>query len=173
MKAVERDPDRRVVGAAHHLPRVAVVADVPAPGEGFETHPKLALVSAFTEFMKIRCRAVDPAQRVWRNVAADHQEVAAQLAHEIELAFGSGERPAALWFRHAFEIAEWLERHDAESERGHHAPDVLRRAVERQQITLEDFDARESRRRNRLELFRQSAAQRNRHDRSVHNVRSS
>ena len=158
MKAVEREPDRRVVGAAHHLPRVAVVVDVPSPGERLEPNPKLALVSPFTELMKIRRRAVDPAQRVWRNVAADHQEVAAQLAHEIELAFGSGERPAALWFRHAFEIAEWLERHDAESERRSHAAHVLRRAVERQQIALEDFDTRESRRRNRLELFRQSAA---------------
>src|SRR5688500_15715433 len=124
MKTVEREPDRRVVGAAHHLPRVAVVTDVPSPGEGLEPNPELALVSPFTELMKIRRCTVNPAQRVWCNVAADHQEVAAQLAHEIELAFGPGESTAALWFGHAFEITSWLGRQDATYEGRRHAEAV-------------------------------------------------
>ena len=168
MEAVERQPDRRVVGAAHHLPGVAVVADVFPPRQRLESDADAALLRPLAKLVKVRRRAVDPAERVRRDIAADHQQVAAKLAHQIELAFGPGKGAAPLRLRHAFEIAERLERHDLQAELRHHAGDILRRAVERQQIALEDLDAGESRRRGRFQLFREPAAERNGCDRGLH-----
>src|SRR5260221_8093780 len=149
-----------MVGAAHQLPGIAVVADVFAPGQRLEADADAALRRALAELVKVRGGALDAAERIRRDIAADHQEVAAELAHQVELAFGAGKGAAPLRLRHAFEIAERLERHDLQAKRRHDAGDVLRRAVERQQIALEDLDAGESGRRDGLELLREPAAQR-------------
>ena len=117
MEAVERQPDRRMVGAAHHLPGVAVVADVPAPGQRLEADADAALLRALAELVEVGGGAVDAAERIRRDVAADHQQVAAEFAHQVELALGAGEGAAALRLRHALEIAERLERHDLQAER--------------------------------------------------------
>src|SRR5262245_26480706 len=148
-----------MISSAHHLPGVAVVADVAAPRERLEADANAALLCPLAEFVQIRRSAVDAAERVGRDIAADHQKVAAQIAHQIELALGAGESAAALWLRHALEIAEGLKRDDLESQRGHHVGDIARRSVERQKIVLENFDASEARRCDRLEFFRKSAAE--------------
>ena len=168
VEGVEGEPDRRVIGAPHHFPRVTVVADVPPPGERLESDTNPSGPSPLAELMEVGRGAIDPAQRVGRHVAADHQKVAAQLFHQVELALGPGKRAAALRFGHPLEITKRLERNDGKSERCRDAADILWRAVERQQIAFEDFDTCEARRCNGLELLGQSAAERYRCDRGLH-----
>ena len=168
VEAVERQPDRRVVGAPHHLPGVAVIVDVTAPGQRLEADLDAALAGALAELAEVGGGAIDAALRVGRDVAADHHQVAAELAHQVELALGAREGAAALRLRHALEIAERLECDDLQAERGDHARDVARRAVKRQQIAFENFHAGEARGGDRFELFGQSAAERNRCDRGLH-----
>ena len=57
-----------------------------------------------------------PPDAVGRYVAADHQEVAAELLHDVELALGAGENPRALGVGHALEVAERLQCDDVEAE---------------------------------------------------------
>src|SRR5262249_38713067 len=164
VEAVEGQSNRWMVGPAYHLPGVAVVVDVAAPGQRLEAEPDAALGSAFAEFVEIGGGAVDATLRVGCNVAANHHQVAAELAHQIEFAFGPRECARPLRLRHAFEIAEWLERDDLEAERADQPRDVARRAVEGEKIALEQFHADEASRGGRLKLFGQSTAQRNGRD---------
>ena len=159
MEGVEDEPDRRVVGAAHDLPGVAVVADVAAPGEGLVADAQAAFRRALAELAEIRGGAVDAAERIRRNIAAHEKEIAAELRHDVELALGAGERLAAVRLRHALEVAEGLEGDDLKPEVGGHPAHFGRGAVERQEIVLEDLDALELRGRDGLELLRQRAAQ--------------
>ena len=128
-------------------------------GYASQSDADAAFFRALAEFVKVRRGAFDAAERIRSDVGADHQEIAAELPHQVELAFGAGKGAAPLRLRHALEIAERLERHDLQAERRHDAGDVLRRAVERQQIALEDLDAGEPGRRDRLELLGEPAAQ--------------
>ena len=125
-----------MVGAADDLPGIAVVVDVTAPGERLEPHAHAALRGALTQLMEIRGGAVDPAEAFRRHVAANHQQIAAKLRHQIEFALGANEVARAFVGRHAFEIAERLKGHDLQAEIFGGASDILRRAVKRQQIVL-------------------------------------
>jgi hypothetical protein len=168
VKRVEHEPDGGMVGAAHRLPRVAIVVDVAAPGERLEADAQAALRRALAELAQIGRRAVDAAEAVGRDVGADEQQVGAELLHQVELALGAGEGAGALRGRHALEIAEGLQRDDGEAEFLDHAAHGARRAVEGEEIVLEDLDALEARGRDRRQLLVQGAAQRNRRDRSLH-----
>ena len=79
VEGVEDQPDRRVVGAAHDLPGVAVVVDVAAPGQRLEADAQAALCRALAELAEVGGGAVDAAERIGRDVAADQQEIAAEL----------------------------------------------------------------------------------------------
>src|SRR4051812_20893112 len=103
-----------MVRSPHNLPRVAVIVDVPPPGERLEPDAQPASCSALAEFVEIGGRPVDPGERIGRDVAADHQEITTQLLHDVELAFGPCENLGSLWLGHPFEIPEGLERDRAE-----------------------------------------------------------
>ena len=90
VEGVEHQADRGMVGAAHRLPGVAVVVDVPAPGQRLEGDPHAAAGGAVTQLAQVGGGAVDAAQAVGRDVGADHQEIAVQLLHDVELALGAG-----------------------------------------------------------------------------------
>ena len=79
-----------MVGAPHHLPGVAVIADVAAPGQRLEADAQAALGRPLAKLVEIGRRPVDAAERVGGDIAADHQQVALQLLHQIELALGTG-----------------------------------------------------------------------------------
>ena len=89
VKTVENDADRRMVGAPHDLPGVAVVVDMPAPGQRLESDAQAAARGQLAEFAKIVGGAVDAAERNWRYVAADQQQIGPKLLHQVELALGS------------------------------------------------------------------------------------
>ncbi len=160
MKGVKHKADRGMRGAPHRLPGIAVIVDVTAPRQCFETDPHAAAARALAERMKISRGTVDAAEALRRDVGADEQQIAAELRHEIELAFGAREVALASLRRHALEIAERLKRDDLKPEIGDHRADFGRRTVERQQIVLEDFDALEAGIGNRRELLGEIAAER-------------
>ena len=120
VEAVEDQADVRMIGAAHDLPGVAVVVDVPAPGERLVADAQAALGRALAEFAEIGGGAVDAAQRHRRDVGADQHQVGAELLHQVELALGPVEGAGALRLRHALEIAERLEQGDLQPEVAHH-----------------------------------------------------
>jgi hypothetical protein len=84
--------------------------------------------------------------------------------YQVELALGAGDGAGALRLGHALEVAERLKGEDLQAEPFHHAGDVARRAVEGQEIGLEDLDAVEPGRRDRLQLLGEPAAERDRSD---------
>ena len=75
VEGVEHQPDRRMIGAAHDLPGVAIVVDVPAPGERLETDAHAALGGAFAKLVEIGGGPVDAAERCratrWSKPARD------------------------------------------------------------------------------------------------------
>src|SRR4029077_10509261 len=110
VETVEHKPDRPVVGSPHHFPGVTVIVDMTAPGQRLKTHAQAMLCRAFAKFAKIGGAAIDAAKGFRRHIAAHQQQVAGQFLHEIELAFSTVEGALTLRVRHAFEIAERLER---------------------------------------------------------------
>ena len=96
VEAVEHQADGRMVGAAHRLPGVAVVVDVAAPGQRLEADAQAALGGPLAELVEVGGGAIDAAEAFGRDVGADHQEVAAELLHHVELALGAREHALAL-----------------------------------------------------------------------------
>ena len=167
-KEFEHEPDGRMGCAANHLPGIAVVAHVPAPGQRLVGDAQPAGRRALAELAKIGRRPVDPTQRLLGDVAADQEQIAAELLHDVELALGPGEHLRALRLGHAFEIPERLEGDDPQAEIADHSTDVGGRAVEAQQVVFEDFDPRKPRSSNGRELLLECAAQTDGRNRSLH-----
>ena len=111
-KEFEHQADGRMVGAPHRLPGVAVVVDVAAPGQRLEGDAQAAPGGALAQLAQVGGGAVDAAQRFGRHVAADHQEIGAQLLHDVELALGAIHGALAPSRRHALEVAERLQGDD-------------------------------------------------------------
>ena len=170
VEGVEHQPDGGVVGAADHLPGVAVVVDVPAPGERLEADAQAALRRPLAELAKVGRRAVDAAERIRRDVGADEQEVAGELLHHVELALRAREDLGALRLRHALEIAEGLEGDGLQPEVGDHPAHVGGRAVEGQEVVLEDLDALEAGGRDGFQLLVEGAAEANGGDGGLHGI---
>ena len=168
VEGVEHQPDRLVVGAAHDLPGIAVIVDMPAPGESLEADAHAALGRALPKLVEIGRGAVDAAERERRDVAAHEQHVGAELGHHVEFALGAVEGAFALRVRHALEIAERLQCDKLQAEVTDALADIGRRAVEGQQIVLENLDALKARGRDRLQLLGEAAADRDGCDRGQH-----
>jgi hypothetical protein len=129
------------------------------PRKRLEADAHAARRGAFGELAKVGRGPIDAAKRIRRNVAADHQQIAAELGHDVELALGPREDLGARRLRHPLEIAEGLKRHDRQSAVVDHAAHVAWRPVERQQVVLKNLDALEPGRGDRINFFGQSAAQ--------------
>ena len=112
--------------------------------------------------MEIGGRAVDAAEGQRRDVGADQHQVGAEFLHQVELALRPVEGAAAMRLGHALEIAEGLEERDFEPVVADHAADFGGRAVEGEEVVLEDLDAVEARGRDGGQLLPQVAADRDR-----------
>ncbi len=156
VEGIEDQPDVRMIGAAHDLPGVAMVVDVAAPGQRLVADAKAASRRPLAELAEIVGGAVDAAERERRDVGADEHQVGAELLHQVELALGPIEGARPLRLRQALEIAERLEQRDLEPVVAHHAADLRWRAVEGEEVVLEDLDAVETGRRDRCELLARS-----------------
>ena len=102
------------------FPGLAVIVDVPAPGQRLEADTQTARGGAFAEFMEVRDDPATIAERLGRDIRAHQHEVRAQFLQQVEFALGAIEHAGAQVRRHSFEIAKWLERHAGEAEVAHH-----------------------------------------------------
>ncbi len=139
-------PTRGMVGAAHDLPGVAIVPDVPAPGQRLEADVDAEALGDPAQFAQVVGRPVDAAERQRRDVGADQDARGPELVHQRELAPRPLEAARALRLGHALEVAERLEGDDLEAGVAHHPADLGGRAVMRQHVGLEDLHALEARR---------------------------
>ena len=171
--AVEDQADARVVGAAHDLPGVAIVRDVPAPGQRLEADLDAEAFGDLPKLAQVRRRPVDAAERRRRDVRADEDAAGAELVHQLELAPRPLEPARALRLGHALEVAERLEGDDLEAVVADHAADLRRRALVRQHVGLEDLDALEAGAGDRRELLGERAAERHGGDGELHGSLSS
>jgi hypothetical protein len=159
MKAVEDEANGRVIGAADDLPGVAVVVNMPPPGERLIADADAAFSGELAQFMKIGSGAIQSGKRVGRNIAADEQLAAAELLHDIEFALCARECACALRLRHSLEITERLKSKNVQAETIHHAGHIARGAVKRQQIGLENFNRVETGGSDRFQLLGKAATQ--------------
>ena len=169
VEAVEHEADRGMIGAAHDLPGVAVVVDVPAPGQRLEADAQAARCAARSPSSRrsAAARSMPPRQSGETLEQTSRRSVPSScITSNLRSARGEGAR--ALSAGHAFEIAERLEGDDVEAEIGAHLADVGGRAVEGQEIVLENLDAVEPGGGDGLELLAQAAAQTHRGDRKSH-----
>ena len=143
-EGIEREPDRGVIDLAHDFPGVAVIADVPAPGQRLECHAQSACGSALAELPEIVDDASAIGERSRRDVGAHQHQVRAELLQHVELAFRAIEHARAFGRRHSFEVAEWLERHAGEPQVAHHGADDVHRFGGSQQVALEDLHVLEA-----------------------------
>ena len=157
------EPDGRMVGAAHDLPGVAVVVDVPAPGQRLvaDRAARAAAARSPSSWKSAAARSMPPSA-LRRDVAADQQQVAAELLHQVELALGAVEAWRGAGSGMPSKSRNGWKVIDRQPEIG--APCRARRPAcrEGEEIVLEDLDALEPRGGDRLQLLVQRAAQRRR-----------
>ena len=168
--AVEDQSDAGVVGAPHDLPGVAVVVDVPAPGQRLEADLHAEIVGDLAELAEIVRGPVDAAERYRRDVGADEDPPGAELVHQRELAPRALETAAALRFGHALEVAERLEGDDLEAVVADHGADLLRRAFVGEDVGLENLHALEAGGGDGAQLLGERAAERDRGDGELHDA---
>ena len=168
VKAVEDQADAGVVGAAHDLPGIAVIADMASPGQRLVSHPDSPLRGPDPKFVEVGCTAVDAAERMRRDGGADQHEVRPEVCHDVELAHGAVESLGAERLGQSLEITERLKQADRHAAVAHHLAHVARRMVEGHEILLEDLDAVEAGTGDRGDLVGQVAAERHGRDRRLH-----
>src|SRR4029453_3325708 len=96
VETVEHEAHSRVISAPDGLPGIAVVVDVLTPGQSLETDAQAALARPLPELVEVCCRPLDASEALRRHVGAHEQEIATQLLHDVELAFGAREQALAL-----------------------------------------------------------------------------
>ena len=159
METVEDQAQRRMIGGLDDLPGMFPCADVMAPGQRLEPDPQAACSRAFRHLRQIGCCSRVVVDGRGGDIATDQQKVGAELLHDVELAFGAVHVAGALRLRHRLEVAERLEAGDRQAEAFCQIAHVLRRAVERKKVVLEDFDPVEADGGGGLQLFGQRAAE--------------
>ena len=153
VEGIEDDPDFRPVGAAHDLPGVAIVEDMPPPGQRLVADAQAPPSRTLAKLGEIGGEPVDAGQGFRRDAGADEEQVGAQFLQEIELAFGPVEDALAAALGHALEIAEGLAGHDVQPVIGADTPDFRWRAGKGDQVVLEDLDGLESGGRDGFQLL--------------------
>ena len=168
MEAVQNDSDRGVVGSPDDFPGIPVIVDIASPRQRLEADAQAARVRPLSQFAKVVGGPVDAAERDRRDIAANQQEIGAELLHQVELPFRPAKGLLALRLGHPLEIAEWLQGADAQAEIPAHPRDVAGGAVKAGKVVLEYFDRVETGRRDGLELLVESATDRDCCDRTYH-----
>ena len=167
VEAVEHEAEARVIHRIDEPPRMLVRIDVPPPRKGFVADDHARLFRQAREDTELVGDQGVVADRVRRHVAARQHAVGAEFMHQVELAFRALDIAREAFGTHALEIAKRLEQVDLKAEVFGHAAHVGGRAVEIEQVVLEDLDAVESRCANRIQLLDERAADRYRRDGSA------
>ncbi|OIQ70153.1 hypothetical protein GALL_482380 [mine drainage metagenome] len=168
MKTIQNNPNIGVIGAPHHLPRIAVIVDMAAPSQRLKPNPQAAFRRTLAEFAQVIRRAVDATQCLRMHRGTHQHKVGAQLLHEVKFALRPRESPRPERLRQPLKIAERLEQRDVQPMIAHHLPHIARTAVKGDEILLEYLDSIEPRRRNRRQLFPKIARDRDGGNRGFH-----
>ena len=73
MNTVQHQANRRVIGAAHHLPGITIIVDILGPGHRFITDSEAPFGRPFTQFAKIISQPVDTAQGLFVGAGTDQK----------------------------------------------------------------------------------------------------
>src|SRR5262249_52386069 len=138
------------------------------PCERLKAYADAAFGCMVSKLAQISGGAIDSTDGFWRHIAADQQQVAIKLSHQVEFAFRSGKDPLALDSGHPLEIAERLECDRPEAQVAHQVTDIRRGSVMREEVIFKNLDPLELSGRNSFELVFQGTAQGNRGDSRLH-----
>ena len=157
VKAVEAHAERRMAGRPDDLPRVLVLADMPAPGQRLVGDHQAARRGPLGQSVEVLGGQGVVADRVRGHVGADQHGVRAQALHDVELALRPLEVGREAVGRHRLEVAEGLVELDRQAQVRRLPADPLGRERRVDQVALEDLHALESGLRDRGQLLRQRA----------------
>ena len=132
-----------MVGASHNLPSVTVIVDVTPPGQCLKADAQSALGGPFGQLTQVVCRAVDAAELSGDTLEQTirRSQSSSCIRSNLRSARGKTGRAAR---RHAFEIAERLERNGLQAQAFDDAPHIRGRSIKRQQVVFENLDALET-----------------------------
>jgi hypothetical protein len=170
VEAVEDQTQVRMRGALDDGPGVSIAVHVASPGQRLEADAQVAPSRPLRQLVELRRGALVAGERLRRGVGAHQHQRCAERLHHVELALGTIEAALELDVRHAFEVAERLVQVDGEAQVGRDRPQLGRRAVEVDEVGLEQLDAVEARGGNGFQLVAQRAAQRDRGDGPAHAI---
>src|SRR5262249_30263549 len=105
-------------------PCIAIIVDMTTPCERLKAYADAAFGCMVSKLAQISGGAIDSTDGFWRHIAADQQQVAIKLSHQVEFAFRSGKDPLALDSGHPLEIAEGLECDGPEAKFAHQVTDI-------------------------------------------------
>ncbi len=159
VEAVQAQPERGVVGAAHDPPRVVERVDEPAPGECLVGDPQAPLGGAGGQQVQLLGGEVVVVHGVRRDRRAHQHRVGAELLHHVELVLGAAEVGREHVRRDRLEVAERLVEVDREAQPGAALADLPGRPPRDDQVVLEDLHAVETRRGDRGQLVVEGAGQ--------------
>ena len=159
VEAVDAQAQRRVVRAAHDLPRPVVGVHVPAPGQRLVRHAHSVRAGPLGQGVQLLGDAAVVVDGVGGDRGADQDQVGAQRLHDGELVLGAPQVRRQPLRVDRVEVAEGLVEVDREAQVGAAPPDLRRRRGRRDEVRLEDLDAVEARRGGRGELVLQRAGQ--------------
>ena len=168
VKAVEAQPDARVIGEAHDAGGDLVVIDEAPPRERLIRHAHTESLREVAQFTQLGGRELLVAAARGRDIAAQEDGLDAETVHERELRRGPSEVLLEKVWAHAFEIAERLVQIERQPEFRGARPDLLGRVRRGDEIRLEDLHSIEARFVRRDELLIQRATEADRGDRRAH-----
>ena len=166
VKAVEYQAEVRMVRSVDDRPRLAITIGDAGPTQA----PRIQCADYVSRPARQAHGAVRPhvlrrAATSGRRVRAHQHQLRTHRLHHVELALGALEVALEDGVRRSLEVAKRLVQLARETEIGGDCTSVGRRAVEVDEVRLEDLEAVEARRRDRLQLLPQRAAHRNGGDR--------
>ena len=161
VKAVKYQAEVRMVRPVDDRPRLAITVDDPAPGKRLVADAQAAFRSPLGKLVKLRGRTFLVGDDVDRRVRTYEHQFRTDCLHYIELPLGPVETAPEGGVRRPFEIPERLVEFAGQSEVGGHGTSGGRRAVEMNEVILEELVPVEARRRDGFELLAQGPAHRN------------
>ena len=170
VKAVDDQSDAWMVRAPHDLPCIPMVVDMGAPGQRLEAYAQSVFDGRVAQGIQVAGGTVNPAQGLGMHRRTDQHEIGPQLAHHVEFPLGPLEGASPVRLRQSLEVTKGLEKHDLQPMVPHHLPHFGRTAVVGDEILFKDLDSVETRCRDRRELLRQFAGNRNGGDAGLHRV---
>ena len=168
VEAVQDQAQVRVVGPPDDVPGLAEARGVSAPGQRLIAHAQVAAGGALGQRVQLGGGQVWIVGGVRQGVGAAQHQGRAQFLHQVELALGALQGAGESDVGQAFHVAQGLVEVDRQSQIRRDAAQLGRRALEMDEVGLEQFDAVEAGGRDGLQLLAQGAAERDGGNGTVH-----